>query len=280
MGIGVAGSADVAKTTDENKIASMIEGRTEIENSGQGQLSAHAVVRTFNQLDEPLALDDRRVDIWVCEMAQELRQDLTGQCLSHLSTAEQQRAAQFVMPRVREQFVVGRSVLRRLLARYLSCDISAITISTQDNGKPILVNNDANLHFNLAHSNGWVVVAVARRPVGVDLEVVRDVANAEGLINRFFAGDEQQQFHALPAERKRDAFLRGWICKEAVLKATGDGMRAVDRCSVCLDPTKPPRLIRYAGRPSEESWGLGAWVPVPDMVAAVAVQGVSQVVIA
>ena len=198
-------------------------------------------------------------------------------CLADLTEAEREKAKGYVRPSVREQFVVSRSVLRRLLSKYLKVDGPQIEITTQDNGKPILADPSRGLHFNLAHSNGWVMFAMAKRPVGIDVEPIRDVPNAGDLVTRFFATDEQRQYKLLPPELKRDGFLRGWTCKEAVLKATGAGIRAIDACTVCLDPTKPPRVIQYTGRPVGESWGLGILRPAVGMTAAVAVEGFQSV---
>ena len=202
-----------------------------------------------------------------------MAKESVNDCLNDLTDAEKERAVGYVMPRIRDQFVVGRSVLRRLLAGYLSTNVNEVEMITSDDGKPILADPRIELHFNVAHSNGWAMVALAKRPVGIDLEVVRDVPNAEGLVKRFFSPIERDQFESLPIELKRDGFLRGWTCKEAVLKGTGAGMRDVSSCVVCLDPTEPPRVIQYSGRPAREMWGLGMWSPAAGMIAAVAVEG-------
>lgn len=201
----------------------------------------------------------------------------TEECEVELSPAERERAAKYVIPWVRNQFVVGRYLLRQVLAHSLHATPKEIELTTRNDGKPVLADPSIGLHFNVSHSGGWAAIALARRPVGVDLEAVREITNERDLVDRFFAPDECKQYRSLPDDVKRAGFLRGWTCKEAVLKAVGSGMREVDACAVCLDPAQPPRVIQFAGRPAGERWGLATWHPAADMVAAVAIEGYERV---
>jgi phosphopantetheinyl transferase len=77
-----------------------------------------------------------------------------------------------------------------------------------------------------------------------------------GLVHRWFTKVEQQQFATLPAELLGEAFLRGWTCKEAVLKALGTGVRDLQNVSVDLDPRHPPSVLEC---PGSNCWQLGCW---------------------
>src|SRR5207253_10188751 len=91
-------------------------------------------------------------------------------------------------------------------------------------GKPALADGDG-LRFNVAHSHGLALVAVARgRELGVDLERVRPLPAAEAIARRFFSARERAVLDALPLRRRLDAFLSLWTRKEAFLKATGGGL--------------------------------------------------------
>ena len=54
-----------------------------------------------------------------------------------------------------------------------------------------------------------------------------------------------------PTLRPR-AFLQGWTCKEALLKAIGSGVRDLQNCRVYLNPDEPPAVI--------QSPGTGRWI--------------------
>lgn len=80
-----------------------------------------------------------------------------------------------------------------------------------------------SLHFNLAHSDSLALLAVRQdAPVGVDVEPVRPLPEAMLIACRWFSAPE---IRWIAASDDRDrAFLRCWVCREAFLKATGEGL--------------------------------------------------------
>lgn len=188
-----------------------------------------------------------------------------------LSADEYERAARFTIDRPRRQFVAARGALRLILGRYLGVESAAVPLAVSPAGKPELAGGE--FHFNVTHSGGIGLIAVARVRVGVDVEEVREVPNATGLVGRFFAAEEREAFDQLAAADRPAGFLRGWTCKEAILKAVGVGLRDVQECWVELDPRRPPAVRRFAHPPREGlAWALAAWSPGPGYVAALAVE--------
>lgn len=183
-----------------------------------------------------------------------------------LTHDELARADRYRHPRTRTQFVVVRGLLRVLLGCYLDEAPERVPIGYAPDGKPILETKA--LEFNVSHTNGLALFAVGERPVGVDVEAIREMTNATGLVGRFFAAAEREQFEQLPEEVRAAGFFRGWTCKEAVLKGIGCGARDLDRCVVDLDPRCPPRIVG----PTETamSWNVACWEPMAGYVAAVA----------
>ena len=47
-----------------------------------------------------------------------------------------------------------------------------IVINKTKNGKPFLVNN--NNYFSVAHTNNKTIIATSKRPIGIDMELIRD----------------------------------------------------------------------------------------------------------
>ena len=185
-----------------------------------------------------------------------------------LSESERERANRYAIERPRQQFLAARGTLRELLAQYLNCDPADVPLGVGPDGKPVLAN--ADLHFNVTHSGERGLIAVANRRVGVDLEHIRPMPNAAGLVERFFGPEEREQFVSLPDEFKLAGFFRGWTCKEALLKAVGTGIQNVDKCVVDLDPRRPPNIIRFDHPAERGIWQLVAWEPEPGYAAALA----------
>lgn len=187
-----------------------------------------------------------------------------------LAESERERANRYAIERPRLQFVAARGTLRELLARYLNCEPADVPLGVEPDGKPVLANTD--LHFNVTHSGERGLIAVANQRVGIDLEAIRPMPNAAGLVERFFGPAESEQFAALPDDLKLEGFFRGWTCKEALLKAVGTGIQNVDKCVVDLDPRRPTNVIRFDHPAEHGAWRLAAWEPEAGYTAALAVE--------
>jgi 4'-phosphopantetheinyl transferase len=89
----------------------------------------------------------------------------------------------------------------------------------------MLADGQGRLEFNLAHSDGDAVIAVANgASVGVDIELRRPVDDVDTLAKVVFSDVERREL-----ERACDpalAFLHGWTRKEAYVKALGLGLGA------------------------------------------------------
>jgi 4'-phosphopantetheinyl transferase len=113
------------------------------------------------------------------------------------------------------------------------------------------VGGASDLHLSVAHGGAWVVVAItALAPVGVDVEAITRELDVDGLAAQVLAPAERDVLRALEdADARRRALLTWWTRKEAVLKATGDGLRIDPRDVVLSPPGAAPRLVAFAGRP-------------------------------
>jgi 4'-phosphopantetheinyl transferase len=215
----------------------------------------------------PSRLDlHHQVQLWVADLSDVSIPD--EELLSALTPEERERGERYRSPRVREQFLRCRGLLRRLLAEYLLCPPSGVPLSLQADGKPIL-DGHSGVHFNVSHTDGMALFAVAARPVGVDVERIRPMPSAEALVSRFFSQTEIRQYESLPNLMKIPGFFRGWTCKEAVLKGIGCGSRDLDRAVVDLDPRLPARVI---GPPETlAEWRVVSWAMGEHYAAALAV---------
>ncbi len=156
-----------------------------------------------------------------------------AEALDALIDPERERAATIVHPTVGRRFVAGRAALRRLLARELECRPADVPLRTGPHGKPELATGDGlpPLHFSVAHSDDLLLVALSRgRPVGVDAERARDIANWERLAARVLDPADARAIEAA-VRQGSDAtghFLTHWCRTEAVLKARGTGIAGLE----------------------------------------------------
>ena len=212
------------------------------------------------------------VDVW--RIALDLGGPAVDRLAATLAPDELARADRLRVPRGRGRFIAGRGALRAILGRYLGEPAGRLAFLYGGRGKPALPGT--GLEFNLTHSGGLALLAVARgRAVGVDIEEARPMADADRLVERFFSPREVAAYLALPAAERPAAFFRCWTRKEAYMKATGLGMgQPLDGFDVSLAPGDPPRLLAVAGRPGEaDRWSMHDLHPGPGYAAALLVEG-------
>lgn len=193
-----------------------------------------------------------------------------------LDGAERERAGRIRHASTRRCFVRTRSALRSLLGRYLGRDPSRIEFTLGDKGKPRLAGTetDQGLVFNVSHSGDRGLIALALdTALGVDVERVRAMAHREGMAERCFAPGELAWWRDLPEEHRQAAFFGFWCCKEAFVKATGEGITlGLQACVV--DLSGAPRLVSVPqghGRP--DIWRLAAIKAGSDHRAALCYRG-------
>jgi 4'-phosphopantetheinyl transferase len=111
---------------------------------------------------------------------------------------ERERAGCLVREEAQQRWAASRWALRGVLGRYLGQEPAKIGLRLAPRGKPLLVDADAALRFNLSHSGELALIAVAAgREVGIDV----------------------QRIGARPT-----AFYAEWTQREAIAKCHGTGL--------------------------------------------------------
>lgn len=165
----------------------------------------------------------------------ELNPETAEDLFALLSPQERERVARFLQPAVGRRQLVASAFLRLLLSLRLELAPAQLTIERGVYGKPALAAGH-NLHFNLSHAGDFVVVALAGREVGVDIELV--AARDFEALAAFFSPRELAEFRRQTPAARQDFFYALWTAKESFLKATGRGF-ALDLASftIHLAPT-------------------------------------------
>jgi 4'-phosphopantetheinyl transferase len=204
-----------------------VTGDTSHEPAGEGFLDGWAPP------DVPPKLTPACVDIWATDLR---RCESEMDCMASLLSPEETGRAKRFLPAVRRaQFIVGRAMLRTILAHYLKSEPESLDMRLGNEGKPYLAWEGSSVSFNLAHSGDAVVAAFSLGgPVGVDVEKRRDNSRCMDLAKRFFHPNECEYLLGLPEPERYRAFLSIWTAKEAYIKSRGEGMHRVKNV-VCTD---------------------------------------------
>jgi 4'-phosphopantetheinyl transferase len=78
-----------------------------------------------------------------------------------------------------------------------------------------------DLFVSMSHTDRLAAIAIARRPVGLDIEQLPTGDVDEVLVRRSFTEAELRSWARVAPSDRRTTFLRRWARKEAVLKALG-----------------------------------------------------------
>lgn len=170
--------------------------------------------------------------------------------------------------KLRDRFMACRTCLREILSRYLHGTAPPeVRLGKQSMGKPMLIDTEQCLSFNVAHTGNTGLIAVSgAAAVGVDIEVKgRNIRNLHSLMRRRFTDREEGELVAMSsdsrgavqADRLQYNFLRLWTRKEAFVKCTGEGIaRGLHSFEVNLDQAVP-RILSVNGIAGAASkWSL------------------------
>lgn len=162
--------------------------------------------------------------------------------IRHFSAAEYEaavreldkvKAAKLAKTRQRKdrlRSVLADALARQMLSEALGCTTAQVEFVYNENGKPMLANGA--LHFSITHSEDLVAVAVADRPIGIDMEKIREILPRTA--KKYFCPEERKylfghdahdvDYDAVPAPDVLVRFFEIWTAKEAYIKACGEGL--------------------------------------------------------
>ena len=111
----------------------------------------------------------------------------------------------------------------RLLEQFFKIDLQDQLVKTE-HGKPYLLNY-SKFAFNHSHSRNFYALAMSEciQDLGVDIEELSRKVRFEALAQHAFHPQELQQWHELGCDP--EYWFKVWTTKEAVLKASGLGIR-------------------------------------------------------
>ncbi|MBU3085455.1 4'-phosphopantetheinyl transferase family protein [Acinetobacter seifertii] len=114
-------------------------------------------------------------------------------------------------------------IKNKLLAQKLSVNPTDLQFAKHEYGKPYLL--DHTLHFNHSHSQQYYALALSERvkDIGIDVEELNRKVRLDSLAQHAFHADEYATWQNL--EQDREFWFKVWTTKEAVLKASGLGIR-------------------------------------------------------
>lgn len=174
-----------------------------------------------------------------------------------LQTDEIAKAKRFLQQEDRENFIIRKHLLRLLLGRLLNIPPAEINYRYGPSKKPYL----DGINFNVSHTKDVALIAISSEEIGVDIEYINSAFDFNEIMPYCF--NEAETAFILNSNSPLLNFYTLWTRKEAILKATGEGL--TDKLSEV--PTMENTIIR-----NQYLWQLKSFKINEDVLASIAVQ--------
>jgi 4'-phosphopantetheinyl transferase len=163
-------------------------------------------------------IQTNEVHVWRINISQNIGRLKQFEAL--LTPEETMRAGKYKQQKDTYRFIVSRGMQRVILGRYMRTSPGALEFVLSDNKKPYLLNKSSNnLFYNLSHSGDWIVLAISDVSIGTDVELIDPTFPFQDILADNFSRAEIDYIGI-----SHQKFFKLWTRKEAILKATGQGL--------------------------------------------------------
>jgi 4'-phosphopantetheinyl transferase len=132
------------------------------------------------------------------------------------------RIEKFINKEDKIRTLIGELLLRTIIFEKLSIENKYITFEKNQYGKPYLKGHP-KFQFNIAHSGDFVVCAIDSKPIGIDVEEVKDIQYKE-IAESFFSASEFDYIIKEDVNVQLSKFYEIWTLKESYIKCCGQGL--------------------------------------------------------
>lgn len=127
----------------------------------------------------------------------------------------------------RKLTIAGEMLAKKAIAQMYKTAYRNVIIKKEQSGKPVAENFDINL--SISHSGDFAVCALDTKPIGIDIEKIRDVTLKTA---SRFCNKEELDYIFAPEGDSILRFFRVWTAKEAEFKRSGENFKKIDTLSI------------------------------------------------
>ncbi|WP_157996989.1 4'-phosphopantetheinyl transferase family protein [Kribbella rubisoli] len=170
----------------------------------------------------PNALRPAGVEVWWARLGA-----ARDAFVEDLDPVERGRLAAYLRDEDKARFLLGVTITRRVLGARFSLLPARVGLdrTCSECGKPHGKVRADGVELSVTHSGEFVGVAFSDRPVGLDVEKVDPGIDVDGVARVALTVEEARELERHDGIAKARVFTAYWTRKEAVLKATGEGLR-------------------------------------------------------
>ncbi|HHX18400.1 MAG TPA: 4'-phosphopantetheinyl transferase superfamily protein [Clostridium sp.] len=159
-------------------------------------------------------------EIYATEIKSPVNKKLFEKALNYIPENKQKRIKRFLKYEDSLKTLIAEVLIRKIIMLKLKINNDEIIFKTNEFGKPYLKDHD-EFHFNISHSGKWIVCVVSDKPVGIDVEKIKDLDIK--IADRFFSKEEVEDLYKTKESERLKYFFELWTLKESYIKADGRG---------------------------------------------------------
>ena len=157
------------------------------------------------------------MEVFYTRFSEKLPAENYQQLLAQLSPDMQLQLSKFRKWEDAHRSLLGKALLLQGLKQFDLSALSLAEVSYTPFQKPYFNNG---IHFNISHSGNYIVCAISKMEVGIDIEEVKDIPLSD--FTELFSPEELKLIFTDPNNFL--PFYTLWTQKEAFLKASGVGL--------------------------------------------------------
>ena len=158
--------------------------------------------------------------VYAVRSSVKLRQSLIEHLLGFVSVDKCERLKKFIFWQDLHRSLFADLLVRKIIVDTFDIFNKEIEFGVNEFGKPYCKNIN-NFYFNVSHSGDWIVCAVDKGSVGIDVEKISTVIDL-GISENFFSNKEHDDL--LSKIDPFDYFFTLWSLKESYIKFIGKGL--------------------------------------------------------
>lgn len=163
-----------------------------------------------------------------------------------LSQQEREKSSDFVKPADAKRYILRHGMLRYILGTYTNTQPELLPLVNGILGKPGFHPQSEfhDISFSLSHADQVVFVGIVKNhSIGIDIVKTDPGYPFHDITEYLFTPMEKEFVQRIEPGQRYLMFFKIWALKEAIVKATGEGIRLMnstdvtsvieDSCSVC-----------------------------------------------
>ncbi|WP_243521534.1 4'-phosphopantetheinyl transferase superfamily protein [Bacillus pseudomycoides] len=161
------------------------------------------------------------MEIYIVKIPIKIENRLFQQLLECVSNEKREKIESFHRKEDAYRGLIADLLVRSLVMRKYNILNKEIEFQTNFYGKPCLYGF-SNFEFNISHSGDWIVCAVDKFSIGVDVEMIKPIEF--DIAKSFCTVAEYDELLSIDSLKQLDYFYDLWTIKESYVKAIGKGL--------------------------------------------------------